>query len=58
MGYEEKNMISDDTKSTLKQLLIAILSLVLVPTLFLLVIKYLIWLALFLGMGPSDGPIR
>lgn len=52
MGYEEKNMISDDTKSTLKYLLISILVVVLVPALFLCVIRECIWLVDILGLGP------
>ena len=52
MGYEEKNMISDDTKSTLKYLLISILVVVLVPALFLLVIRECIWLVDILGLEP------
>jgi len=52
MGYEEKNMISDDTKSTLKKLLIAILSLVLIPALFLCLVKECVWLVGILGLAP------
>jgi hypothetical protein len=52
MGYEEKNMISDDTKSTLKKLLIAILSLVLIPALFLCVVKECVWLVEILELEP------
>ena len=44
--------ISNNTKSTLKQLLIAILSLVLIPTVFLFVIKYVDWLIGILGLAP------
>jgi mannose/fructose/N-acetylgalactosamine-specific phosphotransferase system component IID len=53
VGYEEKNMISDDTKSTLNQLMTMLLGLVLVPAVFLLVIKWMVWLWLFLGLGPN-----
>jgi hypothetical protein len=52
MGYEEQNMISDDTKSTLKKLLISILSLVLIPALFLCLVKECVWLVEILGLEP------
>tara|TARA_R110000868_G_scaffold15067_4_gene69163 strand:+ start:664 stop:828 length:165 start_codon:yes stop_codon:yes gene_type:complete len=54
MGYEEKNMISDNTKSNLTHLLIMILALVLVPTVFLFVIKYVDWLIGILELRPNQ----
>ena len=47
-------MISDDTKSTLKYLLISILVVALIPALFLCVVKECVWLVEILGLGPID----
>ena len=54
MGYEEKNMISDDTKTILNQLLMTTLALVLIPTVFLFVVKYVDWLIGILELRPNQ----
>jgi hypothetical protein len=57
VGYEEKNeknMISDDTKTILKQLLMTTLALVLIPTVFLFVVKYVDWLIGILELRPNQ----
>lgn len=46
--------ISDDTKSNLRFLLISILAIVLLPALFLCVVKECMWLADILGLGPNQ----
>jgi len=46
--------ISNNTKSTLTHLLITILALVLIPTVFLFVVKYVDWLIGILELRPNQ----
>jgi len=46
--------MNNDTKSTLKHLLMTTLALVLIPTVFLFVVKYVDWLIGILELRPNQ----